>query len=658
MSINTYLVKHIDRFLEIGIIMNLLFASFANAGRGIIQSNISFLITLFLSLLLLLKTKKEGFVFNVLPINLPVVIFLIILTLSSILSLDKHSTTIGIFKILNFGLVIYIVFSLVRDVKQVRRILFFIITISVLLSLYSLCKGIIGNNLVGRIYGNFPNSNLFAGFLACVLILTINILIYNKEIKKTLRILLVFSCIIIFISFILTGSRGGFLSFFIGLIISVLIYMRSLNNKRVWLVYLSLFAICILIFFIIGNPMKERITSAGRVDKLAYKRLEIWKSTLQMIKCNPVFGTGIGTYGDIYNKYAFPIEGSVARYGRYTRFAHNEYLHITAEVGIFALLAFLWFIFSILKLRPDTNGESIGIYCAIIAILIHSIVDFNLHLTLILLLLGILIGLHLSITRKHRLLSVNDTLRINTRYNNYLFVLIIIIFIVLITTTAGYLYSSAAKRYKANNILSSPDIVKCEKAVKNYNIAVKLDPIAAEYYDELGNIYEELYIHTGDNKFLLFSENNFMQACKLSRANGYYRRHLGFLYLTAFNISKNEEYLKKALNAYNEAIMFNPYNPFFVLELGVVHVKLNDFSLAMKCFEKAIALEPNYISAHHNLAVVAEKMKDFNLSKYGHDMVDKLIKSGLKPTSDYENSLLEIGDGFIFDKLKLRSKKK
>lgn len=630
--------SYITGFLTIGAILNLFITVFFNAGKGTIPVNVSIFITLVLFSYLLIR--GGGITIYKFPINTPVFLFLIILIFSAILSQNKHSTSYEISKILNFGIVIYMIGSYIKNTKEIKKIIYSIITISFLLALYALLKGIFKDNLVARLYGNFPNPNLLAGFLVAPLILIINILIYNKN--KSGKIFFVVSGIVILITFILTGSRGAFLSFFAGLIASILIYLfkEHMSVNRIGL-GVSLLVIFLIVFLVLSNPMKERIISADKIDKLAYKRIEIWKSTLMMIKDNPIVGSGLGTYEDVYNKYVFPVEGSVARFGRYASFAHNEYLQIASELGIFALLTFLWFIFSILKLQPSTipsadkNGISIGVYCGIVSVLTHSIVDFNLHLISIFLLLAVLIGLHLSLSKKY------DVIKINKRYNLYFFAGLIILFILLITTISGFIFSRAAEKYrKENNI---------EKALKNYNIAISLDSMSSDYYNSIGSIYEFVYTKTRNYKMLLYAEENYLKACKFNKVNGYYRKHLGFLYLIGFDKTNNVELLKKAVHSYNEAILLNPYNPFFVSELGIVHAKLGDFNSAKKYFIKAVELEPNYILGHHNLAVVAEKLKDFNLSKYEHNKVNELIKSKLKPVSDYEKSLLEIGDGFIFE---------
>jgi O-antigen ligase len=68
-----------------------------------------------------------------------------------------------------------------------------------------------------------------------------------------------------------------------------------------------------------------------------------WKDTLVLIKDFPVWGTGLGTYAEIFQKYRTFDEA----WG-FLRYAHNDYLQFIAETGAFGgvfLIGFLlWYI--------------------------------------------------------------------------------------------------------------------------------------------------------------------------------------------------------------------------------------------------------------------------------------------------------------------------
>ncbi len=93
-------------------------------------------------------------------------------------------------------------------------------------------------------------------------------------------------------------------------------------------------------------------------DNSSAFRVWTWRGSLHMAFENPLFGTGIGAWTDLYPRYA--LTG-------FTRLAHNGYLQMADECGISALLALLALLALVgvtvtrgLHRLPDTEGRSGG----------------------------------------------------------------------------------------------------------------------------------------------------------------------------------------------------------------------------------------------------------------------------------------------------------
>ena len=67
------------------------------------------------------------------------------------------------------------------------------------------------------------------------------------------------------------------------------------------------------------------------------ERLMYWQTALRMITAHPWIGVGINTFVKAYPAY----RGSGDPYGQAGPYAHNQYLQLTAELGIAGLVAFL-----------------------------------------------------------------------------------------------------------------------------------------------------------------------------------------------------------------------------------------------------------------------------------------------------------------------------
>ncbi len=131
-----------------------------------------------------------------------------------------------------------------------------------------------------------------------------------------------------------------------------------------------------------GEGIRERIAERFREDVFAV-RGEIWRATLRMIADHPVFGVGLGAFATMYPRYD---EGNGLRY---TAEAHNEYLQLLAETGIAGGIIGAVFLISLLRtvrrLFSRTVGSrdahwGVGASAGIVAVLLHSVVDFGLRI--------------------------------------------------------------------------------------------------------------------------------------------------------------------------------------------------------------------------------------------------------------------------------------
>jgi O-antigen ligase len=111
-------------------------------------------------------------------------------------------------------------------------------------------------------------------------------------------------------------------------------------------------------------------------------RTRAWKGIVAMIAANPVSGTGLGTFSLAYP--AYKTYGEINTWAQ----AHNDYLQVLAESGLpgFALLACGILLLTRRVLGPalSTHWKKhppvvIGAALGILALLIHSLGDFNLQ---------------------------------------------------------------------------------------------------------------------------------------------------------------------------------------------------------------------------------------------------------------------------------------
>lgn len=152
----------------------------------------------------------------------------------------------------------------------------------------------------------------------------------------------------------------------------------------------------IIIFFslYIGiDATTERFT----LDTLRYEgRPTIWGNVKTIVGDFPFFGTGLGTFSSVYPAYEeSELPGHVSH-------AHNDLLEYLSELGILGMILLFSTIvfiavnsFLIWRVRrnPEVKGLALGGIIAIVAILIHSITDFNLHIPANMVLFSVVISM-------------------------------------------------------------------------------------------------------------------------------------------------------------------------------------------------------------------------------------------------------------------------
>ncbi len=80
------------------------------------------------------------------------------------------------------------------------------------------------------------------------------------------------------------------------------------------------------------DPMKQ-----GRIYTSSGLRLRFWTVTLEVIKDSPLVGSGVAQFAHRYNHFDNLMGGSVEATGN----PHNEYLYVTAGLGVIGLALYL-----------------------------------------------------------------------------------------------------------------------------------------------------------------------------------------------------------------------------------------------------------------------------------------------------------------------------
>ena len=186
-------------------------------------------------------------------------------------------------------------------------------------------------------------------------------------------------------AFILAQSRGAWLSLAVSLLVmaGILLKKRMVKPGGVFLLLLVLAAVGSFVF-LAGPEVSQRadtmavVTVEETVQEDSFRtRLLIWRGALDMIKENPLVGTGIGTFVWAFPRYR--PAGLITM----SHYAHNDYLHIAAEMGVLAFFIAVWMLVALLRAgtrKKDLSPETLGCTIGVLSVALHGLVDFNFHI--------------------------------------------------------------------------------------------------------------------------------------------------------------------------------------------------------------------------------------------------------------------------------------
>ena len=245
-------------------------------------------------------------------------------------------------------------------------------------------------------FGPFINRHHFAGYMELTIALPLGLLLAGA-IDKEKWLLYLFLAGLMGVALVMTASRGGIISLvaeIVFLVIVTAIWRRHGERRkkggrlrsvaaRTALAGSLIFGLFLGVILLGGEFSLNRFIDSVNTDDPTTGRSHFWSVTIDMIKANPVVGTGLGAYGVIYTRYD-------SRNGLYRlEQAHNDYLQIFSDAGVvggalaFAFVAILFYR-GFVRARSRDNfrrGIALAALGGCFGVLVHSFFDFTLHTT-------------------------------------------------------------------------------------------------------------------------------------------------------------------------------------------------------------------------------------------------------------------------------------
>ncbi|MBO9497082.1 O-antigen ligase family protein [Thalassotalea sp. G20_0] len=325
------------------------------------------------------------------------------------LSLDPFASQVHALLSLAYALLFAMVLLLVSDPKRLRVIAWVFVIAGAFQALFGSLSTLSGAEVLlfgpketgqGVASGTFVNRNSFSGCLEMTLAVGMGLLLgqlnerrfhdwheFWQQTLKTLlsnKVILRTAIAIMVVGLVMGRSRMGNTAFFSSLMITGVLYVicRKKLTRGVVILFVSLFVIdTIIVSQWFG--LEEVVERLERTNVQTEARSDVNPQTIGAIPDFALAGSGAGSFYTTLPQYH---DGT---WRGFFDLAHNDFLQFPLEFGVpaYAILGLMvlftaWQAIQAMRLRRNMLmvGMGFAAFMGILAIMIHSSVDFNLQI--------------------------------------------------------------------------------------------------------------------------------------------------------------------------------------------------------------------------------------------------------------------------------------
>ncbi len=593
--------------------------------------------------------KSKKIIFKKTILDIPLVIYLFTLLLSTLFSIDSRTSLLGYYSRFNGGLytqlcyaVLYWAFVSNMTAKQTQATIRYSLISTAIASVmavlehfgtFSTC-GLMGmgwkescwiQDVQSRVFSTLGQPNWLAALLVALIPITWLLAIKETSVKRLIYSL---TSLLFFVTLLFTGSRSGFLAFGVEAIILWGYVFWKDHFKHIKLFAIQLLVFGFLSFAILGKPTANVQQSAavqgpsletGGTESGTIRK-HVWLGAIEVFKKYPILGTGPETFA-----FSFPMfkpigHNLTSEWDFIYNKAHNEFLNYLATTGIVGTLAYFSVIYySIFILFKSKRFDLLAGY---VAILVSNFFGFS--VVAVSLLFYIFPAFAIAISDQ-RLENNSKSEKLNETQFIFIVTALIATLYILFSIhsywQADIYFQQAKTLSRQGNPTKARTLI--EMAIKNS----KNEPI---FWSEASNIDSEIAVRSGEEKKedqasnfikLAIQESNvstdfapYNINFKRTQANVFYK-------LSAFN----QNYLDKSEKTLKDAVKITPNDPKIYYQLGIVLLKTNKNQEAIQNLVKSIELKTNYKDGRFALGSVYKDMgeKEMAIEQFTY-ILDKI----------------------------------
>ena len=301
------------------------------------------------------------------PLNRYIALYLVVVLLATLLSIDPYTSIMGYYSRFNGGLasllcyiiLFYLGLPLFKNPLKRLHLLWCWIISSSLVSIWAILehfgtdpscyilRGTWSSNcwvqdVQARVFATFGQPNWLATYLLTALPLSLALLLtaHTSRAKWTAWTIAILN----FAAFWYTFSRSGWFGLVAALLfLALFLPLNILVQHKRWLG--SLLLMCLLISLsslqLASSRTASSLSSGGEDSSTGQLRLLVWQGSLELIKAHPLLGTGPETFAYAFLPYRPRAMNDTTEWNFLYNKAHNDILQTAAGTGLLGLIAWL-----------------------------------------------------------------------------------------------------------------------------------------------------------------------------------------------------------------------------------------------------------------------------------------------------------------------------
>ncbi|MEK7526228.1 MAG: O-antigen ligase family protein [Patescibacteria group bacterium] len=584
---------------------------------------------------------EKRFIFKKTFLDIPLILFLGSQVISSVSSIDPHTSIFGYYSRFNGGLLSIVCYLLVYwafvsnvNKAKILQLLKAFSIVVLFVSLWAILEHfgksvsciIIRNEFNTDCWVQDVQSRVFASmgqpnWLAALLVAATPLPIYFSTQAKSLVSKFGWQAIsvVYLLALIYTKSRSGLLAF--GITVGIVFFGFLLNSAITSTFKKTILGIVInIVLFIVvlasvgsiwtpsvGNYNKQIVPTGPALEtggtESADIRKIVWKGAIKLWKKYPLTGSGVETFGFSYYETRPTEHNLVSEWDFIYNKAHNEYLNFLATTGViglgtyllvicFSLIQFLIYWMKSLKTK-DVSFLIVCLGAGYVSILATNFFGFSVVATSLVffLLPGFAVGLLNASKDSEEETFLEGGQKIALGVVSL--VCVYILYLIITYWRADYFYSQSK--------ISEQD-KDYPQAVESIKTAISLSSNEAVYHDQYARLladyavaYQELKEQDTAIKFAQTAESEALLAKDLSVRNVNLQRSRANIYTDLAVVDR--KYLQWAVATLEEVKDYSPTDAKAYYKLGLAHLRINDVKSAIESFKQAVELKPNYLDA-------------------------------------------------------------